>query len=169
MRFKRVFFMTPCPTRMSPSCRYHSGMDTTDNPYQAPTAELPKEMRSAAPTAIKLAVGLYVATYLLALISALIQGLDAPLLSIPAWVLIGAFTAGVSLALLRGKQWARIWVVLLTFMPVISLVAFTPWTAGLIDGGLAVARIATRITVGCMMFLPPIRAWFAPMVWQRNQ
>lgn len=153
---------------MSPSYRYHSGMDATDNPYQAPTAELPKEMRPVAPTAVKLAVSLYVATYLLALISALIQGLDAPLLSIPAWVLIGVFTAGISLALLRGKQWARMWIVLLTFMPVISLAAFTPWTAGLIDGGLAMARIVTRITVGCMMFLPSIRAWFAPVVWRRN-
>lgn len=144
-------------------------MDAAHNPYQAPIAELPKEMRPAAPAVIKLAVGLYAATYLLALISALIQGLDAPLLSIPAWALIGVFTAGVSLALLRGKQWARMWVVLLTFMPVISLVAFTPWTAGLIDGGLAMARIVTRISVGCMMFLPPVRAWFAPVMWRRNQ
>lgn len=120
-----------------------------------------------APTVIKLVVGLYVATYLLALTSALIQGLDAPL-SIPAWILIGVFTAGISLALLRGKQWARMWVVLLTCIPVISLAAFTPWTAGLIDGGLAMARIVTRIAVGCMMFLPSIRAWFAPVVWRRN-
>lgn len=158
----------PCPTRMSPSYRYHSGMDATDNPYQAPVAELPKEVRPVAPAVVKLAVSLYVAAYLLALVSALIQGLDAPLLSIPAWILIGMFTAGISLALLRGKQWARMWIVLLTFMPVISLMAFTPWTAGLIDGGLAMARIVTRITVGCMMFLPSIRAWFAPVLWRRN-
>ena len=121
-----------------------------------------------APTVIKLVVGLYVATYLLALISALIQGLDTPLLSIPAWVLIGVFTAGISLAFLRGKQWARMWVVLLTFIPVISLAAFTPWTTGPIDGSLAMARIITRIAVGFMMFLPPIRAWFAPVMWRRN-
>lgn len=153
---------------MSPSCRYHSGMDATDNPYQVPTAELPKEVRPVAPTVIKLVVGLYVATYLLALISALIQGSDAPLLSIPAWVLVGVFTVGIGLALLRGKQWARMWVVLLTFIPVISLTASMPWTAGLVEGGLAMARIVTRIAVGCMMFLPSIRAWFAPVVWRRN-
>ena len=153
---------------MSPSCRYHSGMDATDNPYQAPTAELSKEIRPTAPAVIKLVVGLYVATYLLALTSVLVKGLDAPLLSIPAWLLIGVFTAGISLALLRGKQWARMWVVLLTFIPVISLAELTPWTAGLIDGGLAMARIVTRIAVGCMMFLPSIRVWFAPVVWRRN-
>ena len=143
-------------------------MDATDNTYQAPTAELSKEIRPTTPAVIKWVVGLYVATYLLALIRVLVKGLDAPLLSISAWLLVGVFTVGISLALLRGKQWARMWVVLLTFAPVISLAAFTPWTTGLIDGSLSMARNVTRIAVGCMMFLPSIRAWFAPVVWRRN-
>ena len=121
-----------------------------------------------APTVVKVTVGLYATTYLLALIGALIQGLDAPLLSIPAWALVGAFTAGISLALLRGKQWARIWIVLSTFIPVISFAISAPWTVGLIDGGLEMVRIVTRIAVGCMMFLPPIRTWFSPAVQRLN-
>lgn len=131
------------------------------NPYKASEAILPETTHPPAPVALKVAIGLYLLTYLLALLAVFMQKLVAPRWTIPAWLVVGAYAAGISFALWRRKRWARYWILVLTLVPVLSFVTFHPWQAETIPAAIAIARITLRIVVGCMMFLPSVQAWFA--------
>lgn len=138
-------------------------MSDTENPYQASSAPLPAYVRPPAPRVVKVAVGLYVFSFLMKMTRALLIGLDAPALSIPAWLLAAAFVGGISWALLRGMQWARMWIAFMTFLPVVALVTRAPWEQPFPNDGLLLGDITARIAVGVMMFLPSAIAWFAPV------
>ncbi|KAF1723107.1 hypothetical protein CSC75_01075 [Pseudoxanthomonas wuyuanensis] len=110
-----------------------------------------------------MAVALYVFAFLTQIARALLNGLDAPELSVPAWLLVAGFVGGISWALLRGMQWARMWIAFLTFLPVVTLATQAPWMRPFPDDWLLTAGVIARIAVGVMMFLPSARAWFAPV------
>lgn len=136
-------------------------MSNTENLYQASSAQLPAYVRLSAPRVVKVAVGLYVLSFLTKVSRALLIGLDVPVLSIPAWLLIAGFVGGISWALLRGMQWARMWIAFLTLLPVVVLVTQTPWEQPFPHDWLLMTGITARIAVGVMMFLTSARAWFA--------
>jgi hypothetical protein len=136
-------------------------MDSSENPYLAPIAELPRSFRPPAPALLKLAVSLYLLCYLIALFLVLSQGFRAPLLSSIAWLLIGIFTVGIGIGLLRANRWARWWVAALTALAVISFASNLPWPTGTLHGDLGLLRVVMRIVVGCLLFAPSVRSWFA--------
>lgn len=136
-------------------------MNRTDNPYQAPASRLAEQRGDTSPTALKIGIALYLIVYGCEVASAL------PLDTRVSWPYLGlAGTTGlfsliVCVALWRGKQWARIWVVFSTFLPLFMLLVLL--RRGIWDEQwLQTTAVSLRITMAAMMLLPSVRRWFAP-------
>lgn len=133
-----------------------------DNPYEASDAELPHPDRVPAPTLVKVAVALYVLGLLIRAVRAVFMTGSPELFPYAlAWLALAAVTAGIAVALLYRMRWARIWLIVFTFLPVIYIAigaVWMPWGAGRI---VALVADLSRVAAGAMMFLPSVRRWFA--------
>ncbi len=135
-----------------------------ENPYQALASALQPTIRPPVPPLLKLAVALYWLSYALGLAVALLQGFNKVELFLTTWVLIGVFTVGISVALLRGYSLARGWILAATILVVITSAAALPWPLGELQGNLSALRVIARIAVGCLMFAPSVIEWFSALV-----
>lgn len=133
-----------------------------DNPYEASSAELPGPDRVPAPMLVKIAVALYVLGLVIRSARSLyVSGSPEMLPYALAWLALAAVTIGIAVALLFRMRWARIWLIVFTFVPVIYIaiaVAWVPWGPGRI---VALVADLSRVAAGAMMFLPSVRRWFA--------
>jgi hypothetical protein len=136
-------------------------MTLPDDFYRASEAELPPSDRVAAPLLVKVAVGFYIASLLMRYVRGIGAGAMPDAVSLTVGMAAAAIVAGVSIALLYRMRWARIWIIVLTILPVINAaagVAWMPWGPARI---FAHCADGARIVAGAIMFMPSVRAWFA--------
>lgn len=137
-------------------------MTETPNPYDAPHAALVQTDRAPMrmPPAMIAALVIYVAIYPIEVI---------PLIDTPVWGLkffvptmasLGVYTLGMTFALWRRWQWARLWLVLTTVVSVF-LLARMVWRGVSMEHGYAYLAAVLRIGVTVLVLLPASRRWFA--------
>lgn len=136
-------------------------MSESPNPYQAPTATLPVPVRPSMPPALLATLACYLLHYVLDML-AFWKGTSGELgLFLPVAAISGTYCMAMCWALWRRWQWARMWLVMTTAISAFTLfnLAQRGWLR--MEWLFALSSLL-RIAVAAMLFLPPVRRWFAP-------
>jgi len=113
------------------------------------------------PKIVVLASWLYVIPYVLGLGRVLVtKGGPASVGALVAWLLVVAYFCFVARSLYRGRNWARLWVWLLTVFAVFSPLFMFPATFW--ERALFVTQILIGLTVAVLLALPASASWFRP-------
>ena len=136
-------------------------MSESPNPYQASNATLPSLESTSLPAALLATIACYLAHYALEVASMWRSALGNAELFLPVAIVNGTYCLAMCFALWRRWQWARVWLVITTFLSAFVLLMLvrrgmwaTEWLSGLSS--------LLRIAVVPMLFLPSVRRWFAP-------
>lgn len=134
-------------------------MSATDNPYQPPTAGLATSDARGVPVLLYVAVALYGGSLLMRFAQSLVLEIDITRYAALTWMGVALVNLLVGIALVRGKGWARAWLVFFTILPVVSLLQLRHLPILPADL-LHCAADITRILAAAMLFLPSVRHWF---------
>lgn len=135
-------------------------MSELENPYRSPQAEIALPDTPGVPLMMKLVVGLYATVFLLRFGRWVMLSGGLSKYGALIWLGVALLTLLISMSLLRGRRWARAWLMFFTALPVISLVElghFPVLTTDLMRVGADLLRIAAAM----LLFLPSIRRWVA--------
>lgn len=136
-------------------------MSESPNPYQASTAELPAPESPSMPPALLATLACYLLHYVLEML-AFWKGTSGNAgMFFPIATITGIYCIAMCWALWRRWQWARVWLVMTTVISAFTLsnLVLRGWWR--MEWLFALSSLL-RIAVAAMLFLPPVRRWFAP-------
>lgn len=136
-------------------------MSESPNPYEASTATLPASTRLSVPPALLATLVCYLLHYVLDMLAFWKATSGEVGLFLPIVAISGTYCIAMCWALWRRWQWARAWLVMTTAISAFTLVTLMQrgWLA--MEWLFALSSLL-RIAVAAMLFLPPVRRWFAP-------
>lgn len=136
-------------------------MNESPNPYQASTATLPVPESSSMPPALLATLACYLLHYVLEVLSLWRSPFGDGGLLLTVAAVNGIYCLAMCLALWRRWQWARVWLVMTTVISTFALLMLV-WRGVWAREWLSTLSCLLRIAVAAMLFLPPVRRWFAP-------
>ncbi|WP_296282813.1 hypothetical protein [Pseudoxanthomonas sp.] len=135
-------------------------MSESPNPYEAPTAVLPAPDIPPMPSVLLATLACYLAHYVLEVLSLWSSASVEMGMFLAVASVNGAYCLAMCVALWRRWQWARVWLVMTTVIAAFVLLMLVRRGLWLTEWMSTLASLL-RIAVAGMLFLPPVRRWFA--------